>query len=68
MLTDSSVSHAALMYKTGSEFLQNRLLEYTRSTRYHMKRTYVRRYHLSTEELNKLLNSIEHYIQDETIQ
>lgn len=67
LLTDSSVSHAALMYKTGSEFL---LAESTiggiRSTPLPHEEPYVRRYHLSTEELNKLLNSIEHYIQDET--
>lgn len=38
LLTDSSVSHAALMYKTGSEFyLQNRLLEVYVPPRYHMK-------------------------------
>lgn len=67
LLTDSSVSHAALMYKVGDELL---IAESTiggiRLTELPDEQPFVRRYHLNAEELNKLLNSIEHYIQDET--
>lgn len=67
LLTDSSVSHAALMYKIDDELL---IAESTiggiRLTPLPDEQPFVRRYHLNAEELNKLLNSIEHYIQDET--
>lgn len=67
LLTDSSVSHAALMYKIEDELLiAESTLEGIRLTPLPDEMPFIRRYHLNAEELNKLLNSIEYYIQDKT--